>query len=125
MQVGSSTNYDKHIYMGNDGRLRFGVYSGGAIAITTPNAYNDNAWHHVVAVQDGGGTKLYVDGTLAVRGTATTNQHLTGFWRIGGDNLGHWPGAPTSAYFKGSIGQVAVYPTALSASACTSTRRWA
>ena len=52
-----------------------------------------------------------------VRGTATTNQHLTGFWRIGGDNLGHWPGAPTSAYFKGSIDEVAVYPTALSASA--------
>ena len=52
MQVGGSTNYDKHIYMGNDGRLRFGVYSRGAIAITTPDAYNDNAWHHVVAVQD-------------------------------------------------------------------------
>ena len=52
-----------------------------------------------------------------VRGTATTNQHLTGFWRIGVDNLGHWHGAPTSAYFKGSIDEVAVYPTALSASA--------
>jgi fibronectin type 3 domain-containing protein len=115
LQSGSSTSFDKQIYLGNDGKLRFGVNSGGLKVITTPNAYNDNAWHHVVAVQDGSGTKLYLDGALAVSGTATTNQSFTGYWRVGGDNLAGWPNVPTSAYFNGSIDEVAVYPKALSA----------
>ncbi len=64
VQTGISTNYDRHVYMQNDGRLVFGAWTGVANTITSASAYNDNAWHHVVATQSGNGMKLYVDGEL-------------------------------------------------------------
>jgi fibronectin type 3 domain-containing protein len=111
----TSASYDKHVYLGVDGKLRFGVNSGGAQVITSPNAYNNNVWHHVVATQDGSGMKLYVDGVQVASGSVTTNQNLTGFWRVGGDNLSGWPSRPTTDYFSGSIDEVAVYTKALTA----------
>ncbi|NEC92985.1 LamG-like jellyroll fold domain-containing protein, partial [Streptomyces sp. SID12501] len=47
-QINGSGQYDKHVYMTNDGRLVFGVYTGATRTITTPGAYNDDQWHHVV-----------------------------------------------------------------------------
>jgi hypothetical protein len=38
-----------------------------------------------------------------------------GFWRVGGDTVAGWPYQPSSFFFNGSIDEVAVYPTALSA----------
>ena len=43
----------------------------------------------------------------------TAGQAYTGYWRIGGDNIGGW-GADGS-YFNGDIDDVAIYPTALTA----------
>ena len=37
----SSGQYDRHVYMGDDGRLNFGVYSGSRYVLTSPAAYND------------------------------------------------------------------------------------
>ena len=56
-----------------------------------------------------------------------TAQAYTGYWRVGGDNLNAWnldpwgsnsqgTTQPHSFYFNGTIGDVAVYPVALSAS---------
>lgn len=112
-----STRFDKHVYMRDDGRLVFGVYNGGAKTVTTPAAYNNGAWHHVVATQGPGGMALYVDGKLRASHTSyTVNQDYSGYWRVGGDNLNNWPGRPTSDFFAGQIDETAVYPTALSAS---------
>ena len=112
----NSRNYDKHIYMRDDGRLVFGVYSGGTRTVTTPAAYNDGGWHHVVATQGTGGMALYVDGQLrAMNVLYTTNEDYPGYWRIGGDNLNSWPSRPTSNFFAGQVDETAVYPIALSA----------
>ncbi|MFD3456516.1 LamG-like jellyroll fold domain-containing protein [Streptomyces sp. NPDC058691] len=110
-----SANYDKHLYMANDGRLVFGVYNGGTRTVTTTGAYNDGAWHHVVATQGGDGMKLYVDGSPAGSGTTTTSQDYAGYWRIGGDNLSGWPLQPASAFFAGQLDETAVYPLVLTA----------
>ncbi|WP_069169309.1 LamG domain-containing protein [Streptomyces griseus] len=113
----NSTRLDKHVYMRDDGRLVFGVYAGGARTVTTPAAYNDGTWHHVVATQGTGGMALYVDGQLrAFSSLYTTNENYAGYWRVGGDNLSGWPNRPTSNFFAGQIDETAVYPTALSAS---------
>ncbi|MDR7234329.1 PKD domain-containing protein [Agrococcus sp. BE272] len=113
-QTGSSSSYDRHVYMRNDGRLTFGVYPGQVRTVTSGAAYNDGQWHHVVATQSSGGIALYVDGVrVAQDASVTSAQTYTGFWRIGGDNLGSWPSAPSSAYFEGLIDEVAVYETAL------------
>ncbi|MGW2111520.1 LamG-like jellyroll fold domain-containing protein [Streptomyces sp. NPDC001948] len=111
----NSTQYDKHVYMRDDGRLVFGVHSGSVRTVTTPAAYNNGAWHHVVATQGPGGMALYVDGQLRASSILYTgNEKYDGYWRVGGDNLNGWPSKPTSNFFAGQIDETAVYPTALS-----------
>jgi PKD repeat protein len=110
-QTGLSNNYDRHIYMQDDGRLVFGVWTGQTNTITTANPYNDGLWHYVVASQSSDGMKLYVDGALAGTNPQTGSQAYSGYWRIGGDQT--W--GSTSPYFSGKLDEVAVYNTALSA----------
>ena len=113
---GNSNNYDRHVYMSNDGRLTFGVHPGGVRVVSTADAYNNGDWHHVVATLSSGGMQLYVDGLLEGfdPGTTAGQGGFTGYWRVGGDNLGGWPNGPTSHYLAGTIDDVAIYPTALS-----------
>ncbi|MGC5224156.1 PKD domain-containing protein [Micromonospora sp. DT81.3] len=115
---GASTNYDRHLYMRNDGTLVFGVNPQVQRTISTPAAYRDNQWHHAVAQLDPwAGIQLYVDGTLvASEPSATAAQLYTGMWRLGGDNLASWPNRPSSDYFNGQLDEFAVYPKALTAS---------
>jgi hypothetical protein len=117
----NSTSYDKHIYMQNNGRLTFGVYSGGTRTLSTTTSYNDGKWHHVVATQGSGGMRLYVDGSLkASTSLYTSSTDYVGYWRVGGDNLKSWPNRPTSDFFAGQIDETAVYPSVLSASQISS-----
>ncbi len=115
--TGNSTRYDRHLYIGNDGRVRFGVSPvGGVRVITSPTSLVDNRWHHVVGTLGGGVMRLYVDGQQVGE---LTNVRLAanfqGVWRVGGDNLANWPNRPASDYFNGTIDEAAVYPRALTA----------
>ena len=111
-QSGLSNNYDRHLYMRDDGRLVFGTWTGTENTITTSGAFNDGKWHHVVATQSSEGLRLYVDGELAGSHPQTAAQVYAGFWRVGGDNI--WGGA-SSRYLIGQIDEVAVYNQALKA----------
>ncbi|MEU9300884.1 DNRLRE domain-containing protein [Streptomyces sp. NPDC048269] len=114
-QSRGSNQYDKHIYMTNDGRLVYGVYTGATRTVTTSAAYNDDMWHHVVATQGPGGMTLYVDGAQKGTLNVTTHENFSGYWHAGGDSLGGWPDRPTSEYWAGRLDETAVYPTVLSA----------
>ncbi|WP_030714514.1 DNRLRE domain-containing protein [Streptomyces sp. NRRL F-2580] len=114
-QARGSNQYDKHIYMTNDGRLVYGVYTGATRTVTTNGAYNDDQWHHVVASQGPGGMTLYVDGAQKGTLNVTTHENFSGYWHAGGDSLGGWPDRPTSEYWAGRLDETAVYPTVLSA----------
>jgi hypothetical protein len=116
-QTGSSGSYDRHIYMTTAGKLTFGVDAGaGQTTIASTLAFNDNVWHHTVASLSGAGMALYVDGALVAQNTSkTTGQALTGYWRIGYNNIGSWPNSPTSYFLNGSFRRVAVYTAALTA----------
>ncbi|WP_348770178.1 PKD domain-containing protein, partial [Arthrobacter sp. E3] len=109
--TGNSSSYDRHVYMQNDGTLVFGAYTGVQNVITSPNAYNDGGWHHVVATQSSAGMVMYVDGVSVGTNPQTAAQSYTGYWRIGGDVT--W--GSTSNYFAGTIDEAAVYPAALTA----------
>ena len=113
--VQSSGSYDRHVYMDDSGRLTFGVWTGSAATVRSANAYNDGAWHQMVATQGAGGMALYVDGVRVGRSSTTAGQNYLGTWRVGGDNIGGWPNQPTSSYFAGSIDETSVYPSVLSA----------
>jgi Concanavalin A-like lectin/glucanases superfamily len=114
----NSGRYDRHVYMTNAGRLVFGVYNGAARTVTTTRAYNDGAWHHLVATFGSGGMTLYVDGVRVGRRTdITVGQRYRGYWRVGGDTLRGWPSRPTSTHFAGTIDEVAIYSRPLKAAA--------
>jgi hypothetical protein len=122
-----SSSYDRHIYMMNDGQIVFGVWTGQTDTIESPDVYNDGQWHYVVAtLSPTTGMALYIDGQLVGTNSTTTAQAYNGYWRVGGDNLNGWnldpwgsnsqgTTQPATYWFNGGIGDVAVYPTALSA----------
>ena len=125
-QTGLSGNYDRHVYMMNDGQLVFGIWNNATETIETQNAYNDGQWHYFVATYDGTNMAFYVDGQLIGTTTSSSAQSYTGYWRVGGDNLNGWnldpwgsnsqgTTEPISYYFNGTIADVAVYPNALTA----------
>ena len=110
-QTGTSSCYDRHIYINNDGKLTFGVWTGVTNTITTPNAVNDGQWHYVVGSQSNtDGLKLYLDGQLVGTNGQTDAQAYDGFWRVGGDN--HW--GCCSAFLDATIDEAAVYSSVLS-----------
>ncbi|MFT2692119.1 PKD domain-containing protein [Clavibacter zhangzhiyongii] len=112
--TGTSGNYDRMVYLDNDGRIFFGVYTGATQTISSAPGFNDGKWHQIVATMSDAGMKLFVDGkVVGQRADVTAGQDFTGFWRIGGDNLGGWPNQPASYYLAGDIAQVSIYPTAL------------
>jgi PKD repeat protein len=107
---------DRAVYMDNSGKIWFGVYPGTVRTLTSAKSYNDGAWHHVVASLGSGGMALYVDGSrVGQRTDTTTGRDFWGVWRVGGDNLTGWPSRPTSFFFAGTIDDVAIYPTVLTA----------
>jgi hypothetical protein len=116
----ASGSYDRHVYMFDDGRLRYGVWIGAPSVIDTAQSYNDGNWHYVVATLGGDGQQLYVDGALAGSVPNTSAENYTGYWRLGSDNT--WGGSSTND-FSGELDEVAVYPTVLSAA--TVQQHWA
>jgi len=113
--TGTGNNYDKQIYMTNDGRVVYGVYVGGVRYAETSTSYNDNQWHHVVGTLGSDGLKLYVDGALVGSDSITASQSFDGYWRAGGGNLSGWPDQPSSFFLSGSLDEVAIYPIQLTA----------
>ena len=127
-KTGASSNYDREVYLMNDGQLSFGVYSGSSVhVIESPHRYNDSQWHYVVGTLGPSGLALYIDGKLVGTDPTTTAQAYTGYWRAGDDNLfGYWDlddfrvnsqgtSQPYDYHYTGTIADVAVYPVALTA----------
>jgi hypothetical protein len=115
-QTGWGTSFDRHLYMTNNGRIGYGIVSGGAQqSILSTTLFNNNLWHHVVATQGANGMALYVDGVLIGTNPTVTPDAYTGYWRLGGGNLTGWPSAPASSALLGSFDEAAVYPTELTA----------
>ena len=106
----TSSAYDRHVYMQDDGKLVFGTYTGQLNTVTTAGSFNDGDWHHVVASQGPDGMKLYLDGVLGGTNPQTQAQAYDGYWKVGGDNT--W--GSSSAYLDGTIDEAAVYSYVLS-----------
>ena len=115
-QTGNGSSYDKNLYMTDAGKIVFGTYVGSFNTVSSSASYNDGAWHQATATQDSSGTKLYLDGQLVASNAQAGSESFTGYWRIGGGNLGGWPSAPQNTYFTGDLDEFAVYSSALSAS---------
>ena len=96
--------------------MNFGVNPSGTKILTTSGVYADNLWHQAVATLSSAGQFLYVDGALSASDPTTkTAQAITGYWRIGYDNLAGWTNATSNYNFNGTLSWASVYTTALSA----------
>jgi len=112
--TGRSNNYDRHLYVGSDGKVRFGVYDAYSYVLASRTAVNDGQWHHVAASLSSAGMVLFVDAKrVATDPTVTRGEPFWGFWRVGGDNLDYWPAQPASGHLAGVLDEVALYPQAL------------
>ncbi|WP_144715278.1 LamG domain-containing protein [Curtobacterium pusillum] len=116
-QVSASGQHDRQVYLNTSGQLVFGSYNGTTQVVTSPKAYNDGAWHHMVATMSAStGMRLYADGVLVASNTAyTAPENYTGYFRVGYDTVSGWPGQPANFAFTGSMRYAAVYSTVLTA----------
>lgn len=108
---------DRHVYIGPDGHLNFGILNTGVHAITTAESVADGAWHHVAATSSPEtGMALYLDGDLVGTDPAALTGEMLGYWRIGFDEVpADWPNAPTSSWFVGDLDTIAISHQVLSA----------
>ncbi|WP_299293889.1 LamG domain-containing protein [Nitrosopumilus sp.] len=93
---------------GNEGKIvfEFSTDSSNFARCMSSSDYDDNAWHHVVAVRDGSRScELYVDGVSVDTdsfGSGGTSVDIDGgsdpYWHIGYDGTGN--------YFTGGIDQI-------------------
>ena len=114
----TSSKFDRHVFMRTDGKLTYGGW-GSAKTLTTSAAYNNGAWHHLVITTGPSGSNqqsvIYVDGVSVASGVTSAVTSYNGYWRIGFGALATGSGYPTSANFAGTIDNVAIYSTALTA----------
>lgn len=104
-RTGTSSAYDRHIYMGTDGKIKYGWWTGAQTTISSTDTLNDGNWHHVVATLQDGVGELFIDNVS--QGTANGNAfNYTGYWRIGG-GTNAWTSS-ASGSFDGDIDEVVV-----------------
>ena len=82
--TGTSTNYDRHVYMEPDGRITFGVYPGSSQTISSSLSYNDGAWHQVAAGLSSDGMVLYVVFRLVLGQELASSLSVAQHWLICG-----------------------------------------
>lgn len=105
--TGASSTYDREVALNETGQL---VFTSNNAAITSPDAVNDGAWHHVVATQGAQGMALYVDGVLVGTHQATPGPGFIGYLRVGGDGST----VTGTGYLAGAVDEVATYASVLS-----------
>ncbi|MFN3405251.1 MAG: DNRLRE domain-containing protein, partial [Cytophagaceae bacterium] len=109
--TGPSTNWDRCIWMVNDGRVFYGVHHSGIVkSVNTTASYNDGNWHLATAtLSTTTGIKFFIDGVyVGGDATAVAGQNYTGYWRFGYDTQ-TWVPAPASAFFNGSLDDILIY----------------
>jgi hypothetical protein len=111
---------DRHLYLGANGALQFGVQGSNDFRFTTGSTarVDDGEWHHAVGTFRSGSLALWLDGELqGSRSDARTPKSYTGTWRVGRESLDPWPGMPGDFTFHGDVDTVRVYDQALDAAA--------
>ena len=111
---------DRHLYVGADGTLLFGVQGSNdfRFAVGGQSVVTDGEWHHAVGTFRPGSMELWLDGELQGRRTdARSAKSYYGSWRVGRESLASWAGEPADYTLRGDVDTVRVYDTALDAAA--------
>ena len=122
---GGSTAYVDVVITGGQVQLQYGQQltatpgpTSGGTAATTATGYNDGAYHHVAVTLNNTVAStttyvLYVDGVLV--GSLTSGTYVWNRYSVTVGSVTYGTSNLVAAAFIGSIDEVAVYPTVLSA----------
>jgi PKD repeat protein len=115
VQKGDTTGYpgwQYRISLTSGGKWRATVFVGSTnVTATDTGTPSTTRWTHLVLVRSGAQVTLYVNGVAAATTSFTGSVNTsTGMLAIGRS------GAASDGYFNGAVDEVAVYPTALTAS---------
>ena len=110
----SSGNYDRHIYVGDDGDIRFGCQNGATKVSINGGYVNDNIWKYVVATYADGVMSLYINSQLRATQSSVGVGNYSGYWRLFAYSLGGYASASTIQCFSGDIAFASVYNICLS-----------
>jgi hypothetical protein len=108
--------WDRELWIDNAGKLVWAVNPTGSSVqyVTSAAAYNNGAWHQVVAEIGSAGQQIYVDGALVAHNNAVTGaQSYTGYWHLGWGDEQYLTDPPTDSYLTGSLSETAVIPSQL------------
>jgi hypothetical protein len=119
------TRFDRHLWIGKEGYIHFGVNSSDTSRTPAPNLRKVNAesgysddwnWHHVaVTLAPDSPMAIFFDGVLEDRDTQTTGaEDYTGYWVLGTGTLGDWGPIANHRYFYGAMDEVRIEQTARS-----------
>ena len=116
----TATN-DRTMWVDSTGHL---VWSFGTVSAThevkSSVTVTTGSWVFAAATIGPGGATLYVNGALVGSSAVTAARSYTGWWHLGWGAESNWSDAPTSQFLAGSLAQVAVVPSQLSAAQVTS-----
>ncbi|MFJ9656992.1 LamG-like jellyroll fold domain-containing protein [Streptomyces griseoflavus] len=114
------SKFSPYLSIDGAGRLRgqfFTTEHAGAKPIVSPQAVNDNAWHHAVLTSTGTTQTLYLDGIAVgtLDGTVQTRPGQYAYLGAGWGNEG-WMGVTgRHAYYQGDLDEAALYNHPLTA----------
>jgi hypothetical protein len=100
-------SHSPDLYINGSGQVVFYHWISAGYSLTSPSAYNNGQWHHVVGTVGASGSFLYVDGVQVATNGITSHWTGSAYWRIGRAALG--------GYFNGTLDEVAAYSYQLTA----------
>lgn len=110
-----SSGWDNLLYVGADAKLHGGLWPTVLSNSSMPSV-NDGRWHQAVLTYDGhGNVALFLDGQQIANGSGASANEEWANAQIGTGWETSWPNATGTGWqpFRGNLGDVALYDTAL------------
>ncbi len=107
---------DRLLWVDSTGKLVWGVYDGADDEVTSPAPVDTGNWVFAAVTVGAAGVTMYLNGSQVASNSAyTAADDFLGWWTLGWAYTSGWSDVPTYNFFTGSLAQVAVIPSQLSA----------
>ena len=114
----AATNAVCPLYVGTDGKLHGGFYTGASTGMASSATVTDGNWHQAVLEAGSNGQALYLDGSQAgTESGMAENLAMSDTYVGAGYNSAAWADEPSAAgdwYFNGDISDVELWDESLS-----------
>lgn len=120
---GTPSNAVCPLFVGTDGKLHGGFYTGSSTGMISSATVTDGNWHQAVVEAGSNGQVLYLDGSqVGTESGMANNEEMSDTYVGSGYNSAVWADEPSTAgdwYFNGDISDVALWDESLSGTEIT------